>query len=80
MFVCYIYECFYLVYFFLFQAQFDSRRRRLETEITAPLVTDTQTNAIKANVDKNCNATSVEQVQGTWNLIAYEISSFFMDA
>lgn len=47
----------------LFQAQLDARRRRLETENTAPLVTtDTQINAIKAAVvDKNCNATSVEQ-------------------
>lgn len=51
--------------FLLLQAQFDSRRRRLETENTAPLATDTQINAIKAAVvDKNCNATSVEQVQG----------------
>nr|CAH7745120.1 unnamed protein product [Callosobruchus chinensis] len=35
--------------------------RRKETENTAPLVTDTQTNAPRAAVDKNCNAT--EQTQ-----------------
>nr|CAI5831277.1 unnamed protein product [Callosobruchus analis] len=35
--------------------------RRKETENTAPLVTDTQTNAPRATVDKNCNAT--EQTQ-----------------
>lgn len=37
-------------------------RRRMEIENTAPLVTDT--NAPKAVVDKNCNATAVEQIQG----------------
>ncbi|XP_023029488.1 tau-tubulin kinase asator isoform X3 [Leptinotarsa decemlineata] len=45
------------------EAQLDSRRR-IETENTAPLVTDTQTNAARATtVDKNCNATAVDQVQ-----------------
>ncbi|KAJ8916696.1 hypothetical protein NQ315_000341 [Exocentrus adspersus] len=44
------------------EAQLDTRRR-IETENTAPLVTDTQTNAPKATVDKNCNATATEQVQ-----------------
>ncbi|KAF5284207.1 hypothetical protein FQR65_LT00207 [Abscondita terminalis] len=46
------------------EAHLESRRRRIETENTAPLVTDTQTNAPKATVDKNCNATPVESVQG----------------
>ncbi|XP_057668189.1 tau-tubulin kinase homolog Asator [Diorhabda carinulata] len=44
------------------EAQLDARRR-IETENTAPLVTDTQINASRPNVDKNCNATAVEQVQ-----------------
>ncbi|XP_072381782.1 tau-tubulin kinase homolog Asator isoform X2 [Diabrotica undecimpunctata] len=44
------------------EAQLDARRR-IETENTAPLVTDTQINATRATVDKNCNATAVEQVQ-----------------
>lgn len=39
-------------------------RRRIEIENTAPLATDTQMNAPKAAVDKNCNATAVDQVQG----------------
>lgn len=46
-----------------FQAQLDARRR-IETENTAPLVTDTQINPTRATVDKNCNATAVDQVQG----------------
>ncbi|KAK4878012.1 hypothetical protein RN001_010518 [Aquatica leii] len=46
------------------EAHLESRRRRIETENTAPLVTDTQTNAPKATVDKNCNATPVEPAQG----------------
>lgn len=41
------------------EAQLESRRRRIETETTAPLVTDTQTNQPRA-VDKNCNATAAE--------------------
>lgn len=41
------------------EAQIDARRR-IETENTAPLVTDTQINASKPTVDKNCNATAVE--------------------
>ncbi|CAH1163258.1 unnamed protein product [Phaedon cochleariae] len=45
------------------EAQLDTRRR-IETENTAPLVTDTQTNAARPVVDKNCNATAVEQIQG----------------
>ncbi|XP_018563133.1 tau-tubulin kinase homolog Asator isoform X2 [Anoplophora glabripennis] len=44
------------------ETQLDTRRR-IETENTAPLVTDTQTNAPKPAVDKNCNATAVDQVQ-----------------
>ncbi|KAG5884734.1 hypothetical protein JTB14_037764 [Gonioctena quinquepunctata] len=44
------------------EAQLDARRR-IETENTAPLVTDTPTNAPRATVDKNCNATAVDQVQ-----------------
>lgn len=39
-------------------------RRRIEIENTAPMVTETQTNAPKPTVDKNCNATSVDPVQG----------------
>lgn len=39
----------------------EARRRRIETETTAPLVTETQTNAPRqTNVDKNCNATAAE--------------------
>lgn len=45
------------------EAQLEARRR-IETENTAPLVTDTQTNAVRASVDKNCNATAGDQVQG----------------
>ncbi|XP_030759681.1 tau-tubulin kinase homolog Asator isoform X2 [Sitophilus oryzae] len=37
-------------------------RKRIEAENTAPLVTDTQTNAARPAVDKNCNATAGEQV------------------
>ncbi|KAJ8958453.1 hypothetical protein NQ318_002240 [Aromia moschata] len=44
------------------EAQLDTRRR-IETENTAPLVTDTQTNAPRPVVDKNCNAPAVEQGQ-----------------
>ncbi|CAH1107915.1 unnamed protein product [Psylliodes chrysocephalus] len=44
------------------EAQLDARRR-IETENTAPLVTDTQINPTRATVDKNCNATAVDQVQ-----------------
>ncbi|XP_031331385.1 tau-tubulin kinase homolog Asator isoform X2 [Photinus pyralis] len=44
------------------EAHLEARRRRIETENTAPLVTDTQTNAPKPTVDKNCNATPVEAV------------------
>lgn len=41
----------------------EARRKRIEIENTAPLVTDTQTNGPRATVDKNCNATATEQVQ-----------------
>ncbi|KAK5638120.1 hypothetical protein RI129_012415 [Pyrocoelia pectoralis] len=44
------------------EAHLEARRRRIETENTAPLVTDTQTNAPKPTVDKNCNATPVEVI------------------
>ncbi|CAH1184491.1 unnamed protein product [Phyllotreta striolata] len=44
------------------EAQLDARRR-IETENTAPLVTDMQINPIRATVDKNCNATAVDQTQ-----------------
>ncbi|XP_050302368.1 tau-tubulin kinase homolog Asator isoform X2 [Anthonomus grandis grandis] len=37
-------------------------RRRIEVENTAPLVTDTQTNPGRQTVDKNCNATAVDQI------------------
>lgn len=46
----------------LFKMQVDGRRR-IEIENTAPLVTETQTNAPRPTVDKNCNATAVDQVQ-----------------
>lgn len=46
------------------EAQIEARRRRIETENTVPLGTDVQTNAVvRPVVDKNCNATPVEQVQ-----------------
>ncbi|GJQ75439.1 hypothetical protein Trydic_g23606 [Trypoxylus dichotomus] len=45
------------------EAQMEARRKRIEIENTAPLVTDTQTNGPRAVVDKNCNATAIEQVQ-----------------
>jgi tau tubulin kinase len=46
------------------EAQLEARRRRIETENTVPLGTDVQTNAVvRPVVDKNCNATPVEQVQ-----------------
>lgn len=44
-------------------------RRRIETENTAPLVTDTQTNAPRATVDKNCNATAAEPIQGAFLIL-----------
>lgn len=44
----------------LVQVQVDIRRR-IEAENTAPLVTDTQTNLGRPAVDKNCNATAVDQ-------------------
>ncbi|KAF2881435.1 hypothetical protein ILUMI_24721 [Ignelater luminosus] len=44
------------------EAQLEARRRRIETENTAPFVTETQTNVAKPTVDKNCNATAVEQI------------------
>ncbi|XP_066260170.1 tau-tubulin kinase homolog Asator isoform X1 [Euwallacea similis] len=43
------------------EVQMDARRR-IEAEITAPLVTDTQTNAGRPAVDKNCNATAADQI------------------
>ncbi|KAI4454971.1 casein kinase-related [Holotrichia oblita] len=45
------------------EAQMEARRKRIEIENTAPLVTDTQTNGPRAAVDKNCNATAFDQVQ-----------------
>ncbi|XP_019772963.2 tau-tubulin kinase homolog Asator isoform X3 [Dendroctonus ponderosae] len=42
------------------EIQIDARRR-IEAENTAPLATDTQTNAGRPGVDKNCNATAVDQ-------------------
>ncbi|KAJ8929402.1 hypothetical protein NQ314_017910 [Rhamnusium bicolor] len=56
------YECGYLTCGFIGMTQLDTRRR-IETENTAPLVTDTQTNAPRPTVDKNCNATAIDQVQ-----------------
>lgn len=54
----------FVVYFRLLeQAQMEARRKRIEIENTAPLVTDTQTNGPRAAVDKNCNATAFDQVQ-----------------
>jgi hypothetical protein len=61
-----VFECVFL----MFQAQLEARRRRIETENTVPLGTDVQTNAVvRPVVDKNCNATPVEQVQqqGWWS-------------
>ncbi|XP_076256223.1 tau-tubulin kinase asator isoform X3 [Rhynchophorus ferrugineus] len=43
------------------EVQIDARRR-IEAENTAPLATDTQTNAARPTVDKNCNATAGEQI------------------
>ncbi|XP_045469713.1 tau-tubulin kinase homolog Asator isoform X2 [Harmonia axyridis] len=40
----------------------DARRKRLETESTAANPTELQTNTARPNVDKNCNATSTEQI------------------
>ncbi|XP_044762632.1 tau-tubulin kinase homolog Asator isoform X2 [Coccinella septempunctata] len=40
----------------------DARRKRLETEGTAAIPTELQTNTARSNVDKNCNATSTEQI------------------
>lgn len=54
--------------------QLESRKKRIETENTAPLVTDTQTNVPRPVVDKNCNATAVEQVQQSTCLFSSVLS------
>ncbi|KAL1502447.1 hypothetical protein ABEB36_007588 [Hypothenemus hampei] len=43
------------------EIQMDARRR-IEAENTAPLATDIQINTSRATVDKNCNATAVDQI------------------
>ncbi|KAL3270773.1 hypothetical protein HHI36_021299 [Cryptolaemus montrouzieri] len=40
----------------------DARKKRLETESTMAVPTEIPTNATRPNVDKNCNATSTDQI------------------
>lgn len=58
--------------------QLESRRRRIETETTAPLVTDTQTNQPRA-VDKNCNATAAETapIQGKCDGVRRRVTDIY---